>query len=70
MANDSTLLIADKKYIKISPTEVDKIKADLKPKRTITYNWDICHKKINLTLNSKSMEICIPKITLQREMKD
>lgn len=32
LANDSTLLIADKKHIKISTAEVDKIKANLNKK--------------------------------------
>lgn len=39
LANDSTLLIADKKYIKISQAEVDKIKADIKQKAD---NWKAC----------------------------
>lgn len=67
LANDSSLLIADKKYIKISTTEVDKIRANLNKKAHI---WLTCDKNTIITLNSKSTEICIPKITLQRQMKD
>ena len=39
LANDSTLLFYDDKYIKISQAEVDKIKADIKQKAD---NWDAC----------------------------
>lgn len=67
LANDSTLLIADKKYMKISTAEVDKIKANLNKK---AHSWLTCDKNTIITLNSKSTEICIPKITLKRQMKD